>query len=45
MVDQVRTAVLGASGLAGGELIRLLARHPLFRVTFLGGASSVGRGL
>jgi N-acetyl-gamma-glutamyl-phosphate reductase len=45
MVDQVRTAVLGASGLAGGELIRLLARHPLFRVTFLGGASSVGREL
>ena len=42
MVDDVRTAVLGASGFAGGELIRLLAGHPVFRVSFLGGASSVG---
>ncbi len=45
MADEVRTAVLGASGLAGGELVRLLARHPRFRVTFVGGASSVGREL
>jgi N-acetyl-gamma-glutamyl-phosphate reductase len=42
MADEVRTAVLGASGFAGGELIRLLAGHPRFAVSFLGGASSVG---
>ena len=42
MADEVRTAVLGASGFAGGELIRLLAAHPRFAVSFLGGSSSVG---
>jgi len=45
MVETVRTAVLGASGFAGGELIRLLAGHPRFRVTFLGGGASAGREL
>jgi len=42
---QVHTAVLGASGFAGGELIRLLAAHPVFVVSFLGGASSAGAEL
>ncbi len=27
-MEQIRTAVFGASGYAGGELMRLLARHP-----------------
>jgi N-acetyl-gamma-glutamyl-phosphate reductase len=45
MTEMVRTAVLGASGFTGGELLRLLDGHPAFRVTFLGGASSVGREL
>src|SRR5262245_36430187 len=45
MMQMVRTAVLGASGFAGGELIRLLAGHPHFRVTFLGGGASAGREL
>jgi len=42
MADGVRTAVLGASGFAGGELVRLLAEHPRFSLTFLGGGSSAG---
>src|SRR5215471_11994518 len=45
MADEVRTAVLGASGFTGGELIRLLADHPVFTVSFLGGSSSVGGDL
>jgi N-acetyl-gamma-glutamyl-phosphate reductase len=42
---QVRVAVLGASGFAGGELIRLLEDHPLADVTFLGARGSVGSTL
>ncbi|MGZ5212939.1 MAG: N-acetyl-gamma-glutamyl-phosphate reductase [Actinomycetota bacterium] len=41
----VRVAVLGASGFAGGELIRLLDAHPHADVTFLGARGSVGRTL
>lgn len=41
----VRVAVLGASGFAGGELIRLLHDHPAVQVTFLGGHGSVGNTL
>ena len=26
----IRTAILGASGYVGGELLRLLVAHPLF---------------
>jgi N-acetyl-gamma-glutamyl-phosphate reductase len=37
-----RVAVLGASGYGGGELVRLLADHPVFEVTFLGAKDSVG---
>jgi N-acetyl-gamma-glutamyl-phosphate reductase len=36
------TAILGASGYAGGELIRLLDVHPVFDVAFLGVHSKVG---
>jgi N-acetyl-gamma-glutamyl-phosphate reductase len=43
--DHVRVAVLGASGFAGGELIRLLDAHPLADVTFLGAHGSVGSTL
>ncbi|RBQ17664.1 N-acetyl-gamma-glutamyl-phosphate reductase [Spongiactinospora rosea] len=39
----IRVGVAGASGLAGGELIRLVAQHPELELTFLGGSSSVGR--
>jgi N-acetyl-gamma-glutamyl-phosphate reductase len=41
----VRVAVLGASGFAGGELIRLLDAHPHADVTFLGAHGSVGTTL
>jgi N-acetyl-gamma-glutamyl-phosphate reductase len=41
----VRVAVLGASGFAGGELIRLLHDHPAAEVTFLGAHGSVGKTL
>ena len=42
--DEVRVAVLGASGYAGGELVRLLESHPA-AVTFLGAKDSVGATL
>jgi len=38
----LRVAVLGASGFAGGELIRLLADHPAVRVTYLGAHTTAG---
>jgi N-acetyl-gamma-glutamyl-phosphate reductase len=45
MADTIRVAVLGASGYAGGELIRLLESHPGVDVTFLGAKGSVGTTL
>ncbi|MBC7306829.1 MAG: N-acetyl-gamma-glutamyl-phosphate reductase, partial [Dietzia sp.] len=39
----IRAGVVGASGLAGGELIRLITQHPDLELTFLGGSSHVGR--
>ena len=45
MTEHVRVAVLGAAGFGGGELIRLLAPHPVAEVTFLGGHGSTGRTL
>jgi N-acetyl-gamma-glutamyl-phosphate reductase len=44
-VSSARIAVLGASGYAGGELIRLLAGHRRASVTFLGANLSAGRAL
>ncbi|MFE0702128.1 N-acetyl-gamma-glutamyl-phosphate reductase [Streptomyces sp. NPDC058872] len=35
--------MVGASGLAGGDLIRLLSQHPGMELTFLGGSSNIGR--
>ncbi len=35
MADQVKVAILGASGYTGAELIRLLATHPRVRLTAL----------
>ena len=37
-----KAAVLGASGYAGAELLRLLAGHPEFEVTYATGDSAVG---
>ncbi|MET8110993.1 N-acetyl-gamma-glutamyl-phosphate reductase [Streptomyces prasinus] len=39
----IRAGVVGASGLVGGELIRLLIQHPDVELTFLGGSSSIAR--
>jgi N-acetyl-gamma-glutamyl-phosphate reductase len=41
----VRVGILGASGYAGGELVRLLAAHPAVQLTFLGAKDSAGRPL
>lgn len=41
----LRTAVLGASGYAGGELIRLLDAHPRFELVHLGAHTSAGSRL
>ncbi len=41
----IRAGVVGASGLAGGELIRLITQHPDLELTFLGGSSHIGRRL
>jgi N-acetyl-gamma-glutamyl-phosphate reductase len=41
----IRTAVLGASGYAGGELVRFLDGHPDFDPVFLGAHSSAGERL
>jgi len=38
----MRTAVIGASGYAGGELLRLLATHPNFVVTVVSAYSNAG---
>jgi N-acetyl-gamma-glutamyl-phosphate reductase len=38
-------AVLGASGYAGGELVRLLDRHPDIELIHIGGHASEGRSL
>ncbi|MGK5732012.1 N-acetyl-gamma-glutamyl-phosphate reductase [Streptomyces sp. URMC 124] len=39
----IRVGVVGASGFAGGELIRLVTQHPGLDLTFLGGSSNIGR--
>ena len=41
----IRTAILGASGYVGGELLRLLATHPELRATKLFGESKAGRSM
>ena len=38
----MRIAVVGGSGYAGGELLRLLAHHPHFKVEVIAGGSSAG---
>jgi N-acetyl-gamma-glutamyl-phosphate reductase len=40
---RAQVAVLGASGFAGGELLRILARHPGVEVVAAAAASQVGR--
>jgi N-acetyl-gamma-glutamyl-phosphate reductase len=41
----LRVAILGASGYAGGELVRFLSAHPHVELTFLGARDSAGKTL
>ena len=45
MSKKCSVGVLGASGYAGAELLRLLAGHPCFEVEFLGGDSAAGEAV
>ena len=45
MTGPIRAGVVGASGFAGGELIRLILQHPDLELAFLGGSSHIGRRL
>ena len=45
MTEKVRIAVAGASGYAGGELLRLLLSHPEVQIGALTGASNAGERL
>ena len=44
-MEMKRTLILGASGYAGGELLRLLTAHPLIEPTILCGSSEAGQKL
>ncbi len=43
MTQPIQTAILGASGYTGAELIRLLKNHPAFRIAALTGDSQAGK--
>jgi N-acetyl-gamma-glutamyl-phosphate reductase len=38
----MKVGVVGASGYAGGELLRLLAAHPVFKLCYIGAGSAAG---
>jgi N-acetyl-gamma-glutamyl-phosphate reductase len=38
----MKTGVVGASGYAGGELLRILATHPKFKVSYIAAGSNAG---
>ncbi|SFW86565.1 N-acetyl-gamma-glutamyl-phosphate reductase [Amycolatopsis australiensis] len=40
-----RVGIIGASGLAGGELVRIVDQHPHLELAFLGGSRNVGQPL
>lgn len=41
----MKIGVVGASGYAGGELLRLLARHPAFHATYIAAGSNAGESI
>ncbi len=43
--ERTRVAVLGATGYVGAELLRLLARHPAVRLTYLSSEQYRGRAM
>lgn len=45
MAASITAAVLGASGYAGGEVVRFLDDHPLFEAAYLGANTAAGRRL
>ena len=44
-MKSISTAILGASGYTGAELLRVLQGHPLFRVVALTGDSQAGKAM
>lgn len=40
--DEIKVGILGASGYAGNELVRILLNHPKVEISYLGSSSSVG---
>ena len=44
-MQSVRTAVVGASGYSGQELLRYLARHPVFRLVLVTSRQNAGQPL
>ncbi|EPY01604.1 N-acetyl-gamma-glutamyl-phosphate reductase [Magnetospirillum fulvum] len=44
-MDEIKTAILGASGYTGAELLRFLAGHPAFRVTALTADRKAGQAM
>lgn len=45
MTKKVRIAIAGASGYAGGELVRLAAAHPYFEITAVTSEKSIGQAV
>lgn len=45
MSQPIHTAILGASGYTGAELLRLLRNHPRFRIMALTGDSQAGKSI
>ena len=43
MSGELRVGIVGISGYGGGELLRLCATHPAFRVVYAAGESSAGQ--
>lgn len=43
MSQTIRTAILGASGYTGAELLRLLVNHPAFQIVALTGETQAGK--
>lgn len=43
--ETVRVGVLGASGYTGSEIVRLLANHPLFRITLMTADRKAGQSI
>ena len=42
MSSQIKVGVIGASGYAGGELLRMLSQHPHFHPSYIAAGSSAG---